>query len=120
MITICLFCRVIKADDHIDDGRTSHGQCRFCVLLFNGLDIRQPALLPHNPGPCEACGYLEEFNGLYASESKGYPVAYRSTQCVKRRGFCPKIGHYLNMEEQEIVTVRVSKDGRTWEERYII
>ena len=33
MKTICQYCHIVKKDDHMNDGRISHGLCENCARL---------------------------------------------------------------------------------------
>jgi len=97
----------------------SHGIHVHCGMMFYP-GAQRPELLAQNPDPCTACGHLRTTRELYASEPKGYPVAYNHTSCAKRRGWCPRDGHFISMEDQEVIVCKVSDGKRTWEERHII
>jgi hypothetical protein len=124
MVTVCMICHAVLRT--IDNGNDdiSTGACPLCLQLIypEFASKPRPALLAKNPSACAACGYLETVRDFTQLEPQGQAVFYNDTECVKRRGWCPSKGHFVNFDEQEIITVKMTDvvTGRKWTETRII
>lgn len=80
------------------------------------------ALPTKTKGSCDACGCWETYRSTFELEPGGHFQSQWKSRCVKRRGFCQLTGHYLNMEEQKAITVKVTDvvTGRKFERREIV